>query len=279
MTATARSSKKRKPDVPHGTLGSRTELAGLVVTGCWLMPCVLCLLSNQESSGGRYLGNVASLLFAPLFMLLAIALGDWLLIRVFRTRKDIPGHWLFASGLGIGLLATVTFIVGLIVVPPAWVAWLAAIIVSAVLRMRIGKLLAAIRGAVVAFAARRNWVEIALVVVIAVLLVVNLLHAFIPPVEYDEMEYHLAAPAKYIRDGHISFISDNVYASFPANIEMLFLDAMVLRGGAIEGLALGRLINVLIGLMAGCAMAACAGALFDKRAAVPAAAIFYTWPR
>ena len=278
MTANVRASKRQKPNLPHGTSGSRVELAGLVVAGLWLVPCVLSLLSNQGTAQGRYLGNVASLLFAPLFMLLAIALGDWLLIRVFRTRKDIPGRWLFASGLGIGLLATVTFIIGLIVVPPAWTAWLAAIIVSAVLRMRIGKLLAAIRKTIVQFVARRNWVEIALVFVIAVLLFLNLLQAFIPPVEYDEMEYHLAAPAKYVRDGHISFISNNVYASFPANIEMLFLDAMVMRGGVIEGLALGRLINVLVGLMAACAMAACAGALFDKRAAVPAAAIFYTWP-
>ena len=81
------------------------------------------------------------------------------------------------------------------------------------------------------------------------------------PVEYDEMEYHLAGPAKYVRDGRISFISNNAYTSFPANVEMLFLDAMVIRGGVVDGFALGRLINVSLGLLAACAAGACAAAM------------------
>jgi len=97
--------------------------------------------------------------------------------------------------------------------------------------------------------------------------------------DYDEMEYHLAAPARHVRAGRIAFIPDNVYASFPANVEMLFLDAMLLRGGAVQGLALGRLMNVALGLLAAAAAAACAGAMFSKRAAMPAAAILYSWPR
>ena len=278
MTAIARPSNKREPDAPSGTL-SREGLAGLVVAGCWLVPCAMSLLSNQETARGRYLGNFASLLFAPLFILLAVALGDWLLARVLRIKETIPGRWLFAAGLGLGFFSLDMFIGGLFVIPPAWVAWLTLIALSALLRARIGALLAALRTRAASFAAQRNWVEIALVAIIAVLLLLNVLRAFVPPIEYDEMEYHLAGPAKYVRDGRISFISDNAYASFPSNVEMLFLDAMVIRGGVVEGFALGRLINVSLGLLAACAAGACAGALFDRRAALPAAAILTTWPR
>ena len=274
-----------KPNAPHRSSDARTSThvsaraVGLIVAAAWIAPCVLSLLSEQETARGRYLGNLSSLLFAPLFILLAVALGDWLLSRVFRLNGSFPGRWLFAVGLGLGLFSLDMFLGGQIVIPPAWAAWATCVALSVLLAARTGELLSTLRGGIARFAAERNWAEIALVLIIAVLLALNVLRSFVPPVEYDEMEYHLAGPAKCVRDGRISFISDNAYASFPANVEMLFLDAMVIRGGVVEGFALGRLINVSLGLLAACAAGACAAAMFGKRAALPAAAILYTWPR
>lgn len=261
--------------------GARDQAArrtGLVAGVMWLAPIFLALLSNQQTIEGRFRGNLSSLLFAPLFFLVAAAVGDWLLERVLRLKDDFTGRWVFAAGLGLGAFSIGTLLVGTVFIPPAWAAWSGLVLLNVLLAERVGRLLQALTGHLNGMA-RRPWLEVTLLAVIAVLVCLNMLRAFAPPMEYDEMEYHLAAPAQYVRDGRISFISDNAYASFPANVEMLFLDGMILRGGVVDGFALGRLVNVAIGILGACAAGVCASELFGKRAALPAAAILYTWPQ
>ncbi|MFW6107629.1 MAG: hypothetical protein ACOC70_00380 [bacterium] len=253
----------------------RAARVGLVAAACWLLPIVLSCLSNQADNRGRYTGHLASLCFAPLFVLLAAAAGDWILHRM---RVDVPQRWTVAGGLGLGAFSLGTLLVGLVAVPSAPAAWAALVALAVLLRQPTGRLLAGAWERVTAFREEGDWVRAVLVAIVIALVLLNVLRAFVPPTEYDEMEYHLAAPARYVRDGRISFLSNNAYASFPENVEMLFLDAMILRGGVIEGLALGRLLNVALGVLAACAVGACAGAMFHRAAAVPAAAIFYTWP-
>ncbi len=259
--------------------GERTCLrAGLIAAVAWLAPMLISALSSQESAAGRFAGNVASLLFAPLFVLLAAALGDRLLAGLVRRDSDLAGRWVLAAGLCLGAFSLVTLLVGVVVLPPTPVVWALLIVAATGLARTTGRLLTALWTGIAAWAEGRNWVEAILVALVALLVFLNTLRSFVPPVEYDEMEYHLAAPAKYIREGRISFIADNAYASFPANVEMLFLDAMLIRGGVVEGFALGRLVNVALGVLAACAAGACAAAMFGRASAIPAAAILYTWP-
>lgn len=260
----------------------RAWAVGLPVAAAWAVPIVLSAVSGQATAHGRLLGNLASLLFAPLFVLLAVAIGDWLLDRVFGFRTGLAGRRVFAAGIGLGALSLGTLGVGLMAVPPAAASWAAMVVLALLLSARTGRLLLAVCDRAGEWAAERDWVELAvelaLVGLIAVLVALNVLRAFVPPVEYDEMEYHLAAPAEYVRRGQIFFLSNNAYSNFPANVEMLFLDAMVMRGGVVEGFALGRLINVALGLLAAVGAGACASAVFGRRGAVPAAAVVYTWP-
>ena len=253
-------------------------MIGLVVAALWLVPIVLTLLSEQATPGGRYLGHLSALLFATLFILLATALGDWILDFAFRLNRPFLGRSLFAAGLGLGAFALATFGIGFLILPTAFVAWCVAVILAILLARRTGRVLERLRECLARFRDERNLRDIALVIIAVVLLGLNIVRAFVPPTEYDEMEYHLAVPARHIRDGRIATIHDNVYAHFPQNVEMLFLDAMVLRGGVIEGLALGRLLNVGLGVLAACAVGAFAAAVFSTTAAVPAAVIIYTWP-
>ncbi len=257
---------------------ANSSLVGLVAACCWLAPAALSLLSGEATALVRFLGNASSLLFAPLFVLLAVALGDWLLGRVVRVREEFSGRWLFAAGWGFGAFSIGTLVVGMIGIPNTFVAWIALALLAVLLRERSGALLLRLHKRIDEALRSRVSAATVLVAVVGLVVCLNVLRAFVPPMEYDEMEYHLAAPAKYMRDGRVSFIADNAYASFPANVEMLFLDAMVMRGGVEEGFALGRLINVALGLLAACAAGACASAMFTKRAALPAAAILYTWP-
>ena len=56
------------------------------------------------------------------------------------------------------------------------------------------------------------------------------------PADYDVLEYHLAAPAQYLRAGSVGFLHENIYAALPENGEMLYLLGMILAGDKFEGL-------------------------------------------
>jgi hypothetical protein len=234
--------------------------------------------SGELRQGERFRGNLSSLLFAPPFLLLATAVGDCLIDRLIRLRGAFAGRSVFAVGLGLGALALVTFLAGMVVIPPPVVAWAVVIGTTLLFATRIGWLLLSLRSWIASFRLSADWLDWSLVAVVGLLVLLNVLTAFVPPTEYDVLEYHLGAPAHWARSQRIAFIRDNVYAAFPMNVEMIYLDAMVLRGGPLRGLTLGRLLNVGIGLLAACAAGACARSWFSPRAALPAVAIFYTWP-
>jgi len=74
--------------------------------------------------------------------------------------------------------------------------------------------------------------------VLAVPLTIALLGATLPPRvlwagenrAYDVLEYHLQAPREYFEAGRVHFLPHNVYASFPQQMEMLYLLLMHLAG-------------------------------------------------
>ena len=212
---------------------------GLVAASAWALPCLITAFFGVEGRLDRFAGSVASLLIAVCFLLLAAGLGGWLLDRIPGLPAAFAGRAFFAAGLGLGAFSIGTFLVGLVRVPSAGTAWAVLIALSVLLARRTGGLLLALHAGCRDLAARRVSMGTALAAIIGVVFCLNLLRAFVPPMEYDEMEYHLAAPARYFRDGQITRIADNAYAHFPQNVEMLFLDAMVLRGGVEEGFALG----------------------------------------
>ena len=57
-----------------------------------------------------------------------------------------------------------------------------------------------------------------------------LLGAMLPPMEFDVREYHLQGPKEFFEQGRISFLPHNVYANMPFGTEMLSLLSMVVMG-------------------------------------------------
>ncbi|MBI5367062.1 MAG: hypothetical protein HZA54_08495 [Planctomycetes bacterium] len=80
----------------------------------------------------------------------------------------------------------------------------------------------------------------------AAFVLVALLLSGAPPMEYDDLEYHLGAPKHYLETGAIGFWPTVVYAGFPLNSEMWTLLAMVLTGSAWQGALAGKALNVLL---------------------------------
>ena len=254
------------------TARARGIAAGAAIIALWIAAFALSRLGR----GPGMLGNYASILFAPLLFLYAAAIGEFLLERVLRC-KDIPhGKLILSIALGVGAISLATFLSGLFFILSDWMAIVIVLATSMVWRQ--AQIVADIYERIARFLSERNFVSAALIAIVLFIAALNTTRAFVPPLDYDELEYHLAAPAKYMHEGHIVFISDNAYASFPQNVEMLFLDAMILRGGVEDSFALGRLINTGLGLCAAGAVGVCAAAMFHPLAALPAVAIFYTWP-
>jgi hypothetical protein len=54
--------------------------------------------------------------------------------------------------------------------------------------------------------------------------------AFLPPLDFDVLEYHLQAAKEFYQNGRISFLEHNVYANMPLGAEMFNLAGMVTLG-------------------------------------------------
>lgn len=130
---------------------------------------------------------------------------------------------------------------------------------------------------------RMSWFRAALWMVIGLFFVLNLTRAFAPPTvygthDYDDLEYHLAAPAQYHAAGKVFFIRDNVYANFPQASEMLCLAGMEVSASPDRGAAVGHVLNMLLCLLTALALTAMLRGVVNREAADAGAAMFYTWP-
>ena len=66
---------------------------------------------------------------------------------------------------------------------------------------------------------------------------------------YDVLEYHLQVPREYYQAGYIHFLPHNVYASFPQQIETLYLLLMHLCEGPYRAAIPAQLLHAACGLL------------------------------
>lgn len=81
---------------------------------------------------------------------------------------------------------------------------------------------------------------------------------------YDVLEYHLQAPREYFESGRIRFLPHNVYASFPQQMEMLYLLLMHLAGDAHAAAIPAQLLHALCAVLTVVALAAFASPGTDR---------------
>ncbi len=67
---------------------------------------------------------------------------------------------------------------------------------------------------------------------------------------YDVLEYHLQVPREFYLAGQIGQLQHNAYSYFPMGLEMLYLLAMCLLGGAYEGMYLAQILHGAFGCLA-----------------------------
>ena len=216
-------------------------------------------------------------LAAATILLAAVAAGS-LLLRACRLWPQ--SSWekgLFAAAVGLGVISAVTLGLGLLGLLHRWLlgGLMLVLIVGAYRELlRLGRSVLSHLSS--HWKARK--LSTALWLIILFFFLMNLTRAFEPPWEYDVQEYHLGAPARYHAAGHIRFLSDNVYASFPQNVEMIHLLAMRLTGSPDRGAAAGKLVWVVVGFLGALALRRLGEHLFNTEAGNAAAVIFYLWP-
>jgi 4-amino-4-deoxy-L-arabinose transferase-like glycosyltransferase len=117
-----------------------------------------------------------------------------------------------------------------------------------------------------------GWAKLMLACVIAAALL-SLLGAMTPPFEYDELEYHLGAPAEYIKAGRITALPHNFYSNLPQLTEMLYLLGLKTSSGVAA-----KLLHWSLGLLGAVAVYAVAARSWKREVALPAVALFYCVP-
>ncbi len=226
-----------------------------------------------------------------------VALGAALGRRALRALTfDSPLDALvLQTGIGLGLLALATFVLGLVVVN-RWVFGALFALGAFLLR---ADLRAVGRDARALHIPTPSRFERALAAFVALALVIGTLVALTPPIAWDAQTYHLVIPQVALEQGRITAPPDIVYFNFPSLGQMLFLAAMLLKGdiaaqvvhfvfllltlGAMFAFAL-RDFNVRVAWLA-CAILVAVPSLLavsmwvyvDAMLAFYAFASFYTW--
>ena len=94
-----------------------------------------------------------------------------------------------------------------------------------------------------------------------------------PPFEYDELEYHLGAPAEYIKAGRIVALPHNFYSNLPQLTEMLYLLALKTSSDIAA-----KLLHWSFGVLGAVAVYAISSRLWKQQVALSAVALFYCVP-
>ncbi len=180
-------------------------------------------------------------------------------------------RWLFRAALGMGVTAVLVLALGALAagwaVGVVWVLGLAALVRRTWAERH--ELAQAMRSRLSLSGWEWLWV---LVSVGALLLALVCL--FLPPLDYDVLEYHLGVPARYLEAGRIAGLPTNVYSNFPLTAEMHYLVGLAALG-KVEGGCFAKLFNLFCSALAALGVAALARELFrSRKAATLALAVF-----
>jgi hypothetical protein len=107
----------------------------------------------------------------------------------------------------------------------------------------------------------------------AVAALLSLPGAMVPPFDYDSLEYHLGAPAEYLKAGRVIALPHNFYSNLPQLTEMLYLLALKLSSGSAA-----KLLHWGFGLGTAAVVYAVAARWGTRRTGLTAAALFYCLP-
>jgi len=199
---------------------------GFGKSALWTVASILSGIALLEAACG--LGLV-------LMLLPPLNLGD-------RFRGRAVEQYVLSTALGLGLIACAIFVIGSagLIHRVGWlIALVAMLAATSDPRARLG---AGLETGFLTYVRRAHPLALGALFFTCAWFAIKTALITAAPLEYDVLEYHLAAPLQYLRDGRIHFLSENVYAAMPSSAEMLFLFPLTLFDDPYRGLLGARLI-------------------------------------
>jgi len=250
---------------PHSTLltgRSRGRIATATLLGL--------LLVTAFVFGTPFLLSLWPAMTGGLIVLSATAFGLRLCecppLSLLRERFSSPLERLVIStALGLGALAVLVFILGSLglLLPAFW--WLLIVALSLQGASLLRGLLRDLQASAKAFTASGQPVAVAAAAFTFAWCATHLFLLWSPPLDYDVLEYHLAAPAQYLRAGRITFLHENIYATFWQNAEMLYLVALTISGEKRVAIAGAHVILFAAWVLSVCGVYALARRLLTRK--------------
>ncbi len=230
-------------------------------------------------------------LFASAIVGAAAGWGAWPTAWLGFRERSAGQQFCVATALGLGLLSTMTLILGVagLLNRPTAGALLAVGGACGLWRLYLAQMRGRSEPAPAASLAQPRIgtfaPRILLLLVLAVPLVVALFGASLPPGMlwqeevngYDVLEYHLQGPREYYDAGRITFLPHNVYTSFPQQMEMLYLLLMYSTGDVYAAAIPAQLLHMACGLLAVVALGCWAPPGWGRRLVVVAVAGSTPW--
>lgn len=196
----------------------------------------------------------------------AVGVGSVVVLLLVRqsSRDGTPLFLVASFAAGVGVLSLVVLLLGLAGWLTATTAW--ALVVVGPLLLAVPATRRAVRPPRTSGSAVRIHVAVlSLAPVAAMWLVAAMTPPGIlwrdEPHPYDVLSYHLQLPREWLELGRIRPLEHNVFSFFPLNVEMHYLLAMHLRGGAFAGMYLAQLMHAAMAMLV---PAAIHGALRDR---------------
>ena len=222
---------------------------------------VLTLLGVGVTSRYALLTVVFDGLAAAIVVVPAMLMGLWL-VPLFRAGSmPLRWHLLLGAALGLGLTSLLVLLLGLagVLQRPVWIILLFVFAVLGIVRIRMLLNCADYNEHARSRIAEPHdagaWSYLWLIA--CPFLVLGLLAASNAPgfiwqeegFGYDVLEYHLLLPKEYYQAGRITYVPHNVYANFPANVEMLYLLAMVVLNDVHDVGTVANMIHLIFGVL------------------------------
>lgn len=226
-------------DLPNNLPATRSAIWSIVP---FQLLDVIWPLTDAQSppSGWSFLLQRLPALLTAFAVVLAASGWGWLALSGLRITDDLTRleQWYFAGAIGLSVWSLGTLGLGLagyLQPAPFWLLVALGIVIAARNFWRQSTQTSPPQPAM------SRW-SIGLVLLICVpLLWGMLLGAITPQSDFDVLAYHLNGPKEWFLARQISFLSHNVYTSFPFLTEMLLLSGMVLSDdwnyGALAGQA------------------------------------------
>lgn len=163
------------------------------------------------------------IIFLLLLFLIATSLGSKIL-KWAKVRIESFFHYLFALGLGLGVLSYLIFIIGWwrkFYFYPLFFLLVTLTIISGDELVKLFQLIY-YKGKSLYYSKNLEFIEIILLIFIFLFLIFNLVFALSPSIYWDELHYHLTVPYLYLKNHAVVRLPQIPYSHFPQVVEMLF---------------------------------------------------------